>query len=111
MTLKQTMRPDDIEEPVPVEIVLNDRCVTIKQLVEEHCPVSQDLVRHWIRHEGLPVFRAGKHLGSKKAKILILLIEFYSWMCLRRQHRFDLLNDIPPEVRKAVDELKALGWV
>jgi len=89
---------------------MTDRYVTIKQLVEEHCSVSEDLVRHWIRHEGLPVFRAGKHLGSKKAKILILLSEFYSWISERRQRRFDLLNNIHPRAREIFEEMKARGF-
>jgi len=49
-----------------VEIVLTDRFVTIKQLVDEHCPVSEDLVR----------------LNAMKPRnLLILLFVFVFLLC------------------------------
>ena len=90
---------------------MSDRFVTVKELTQEFCPVSEGLVRHWIRHEGLPVHRAGKHLGSKKARILIFTAEFEGWMTERRRRNRELAAGIPPDVRKAVEELQELGWV
>ena len=66
---------------------MTDRFVTIKQLVADYCPVSEDLVRHWIRHSGLPIHRASKTLDPGKGKILIQLSEFFDWMEERRALR------------------------
>ena len=90
---------------------MTDRYVTVKELTQEICSVSEALVRHWIRNEGLPVHRAGKYLGSQKARILIHTAEFEGWMDERRRRNRELAADIPPDVRRAVDELKELGWV
>lgn len=91
--------------------VTTERFVTVKELTQEICPVSEAMVRHWIREEGLPVHRASKYLGSKKPTILIHTAEFEGWMDDRRRRNRELAADIPPEVRKAFDELKELGWV
>ena len=31
---------------------MDDRYVSISQLIEDHCSVSDEMVRYWIRHEG-----------------------------------------------------------
>ena len=85
--------------------------VTVKELTQEFCPVSEDMVRHWIRHEGLPVHRAGKHLGSQKAKILIHTAEFEGWMSQRRRRNKELAANIHPRAREIFEEVKARGWV
>ncbi len=76
------MRAD--REPVNRRVELTTDCfVTIQQLVKEHCPVSNRLVRHWICHERLPFYRASKKAGQK-GKVLIRLCEFDDWMDRRR---------------------------
>ena len=87
-----------------------NRFVTIQELVKDYCPVSEDLIRYWIRHEGLPVHRASKSLGSQKARILIHIPEFDSWMRERRKDNRDIVLNINPRAREIFEEAKQLGW-
>ncbi len=93
------MRPDDI--------VLTDRLVTIKQLIADHCPVSDDLVRHWVRHEGLPCHRGSKKADSQRGRILIRVSEFYDWMDKRRAHRGAVMNSASQEAREVLRKVLA----
>lgn len=98
-----------MDEPTPVEIVMTDRFVTIKQLVEEYCSVSEDLVRHWIRHEGLKTYPGSKKFDSKKPVKLILLSDFFAWMKWRRQRREEAMSGLSPEAWEMINKLRAKG--
>jgi len=89
---------------------MTDRFVTIKQLVDKekgYCPVSEDLVRYWIRHSGLPIHRASKTMDPGKGKILIQVSEFFDWMEQRRKLRENVIKSVSQEAREFVQELLA----
>ena len=91
---------------------MDDRFVSISQLIEDHCPVSDEMVRYWIRHEGLPVHYAGKSVSSRKARVLIRLSEFNLWMEIRRKKILADTGNIHPRAIEIYDELREarLSW-
>ena len=91
---------------------MDDRYVSISQLIEDHCSVSDEMVRYWIRHEGLPVHYAGKSVSSRKARVLIQLSEFNLWMKSRRKKILEETGNIHPRAIEIYEELRKarLNW-
>ena len=82
-----------------------DRFVTIQELVAKHCSVSEDLVRYWIRYEGLPVYRGSKRIDSRKGKVLIRLSVFYDWMEERRRQMIGVESNIHPRAMEIYEQM------
>ena len=84
-----------------------DRFVTVKQLVADYCPVSEDLVRYWIRHSELPVHRGSKTLDPGKGVIMIQVSEFFEWMKQRRELRQAVMNSASVEAKELFNKVMA----